>query len=173
MPLQRSHADAVKIVVVSDTHVPRFAARFELALARIADERPELILHCGDLTTFAATDALAAIAPVDAVGGNNDGEDIVRRYGRRKIVEPGIRIGMIHGDGSRGTTLGRALAAFADERLDAIAFGHSHIPYLARHGDVWVVNPGSISDKRRQPRYSYAVFERDAGGAFAPRLTYF
>jgi putative phosphoesterase len=123
----------VRVGVVSDTHLPRFAARFDTALTLLADERPDLILHCGDLTTLDVTAALERLAPVEAVAGNNDGADIVERYGRRKIVRAGAWwIGMVHGDGARGTTLGRAVAAFAGETLDAIVFGHSHIPYL-RH----------------------------------------
>ena len=165
--------DAWKIVVVSDTHLPRFAARLDAAIRRVERERPHLILHCGDLTTFAATDAFATIAPVCAVAGNNDDDDIARRFGRRKIVDDDIRIGMIHGDGAHGTTLDRARRAFAHDRVDAIAFGHSHAPYLARHDGVWVVNPGSVTDKRREPHYSYAVFERAADGTLAPRLAFF
>jgi putative phosphoesterase len=108
------------------------------------------------------------------VAGNNDGPEIVHRYGRRRIVAAaGLRIGLVHGDGNRGTTLGRARAAFTGEELDAIAFGHSHVPYLERHDGVWIVNPGSPTDKRRQQRFSIAVIETDAEGALAPRLTFF
>jgi putative phosphoesterase len=165
---------SVKIVVISDTHLPRFEGRVDAALRHVASERPQLILHCGDLTTLCAVTAFESIAPVEAVAGNNDGPEIVRRFGRRKIVEAGgLRIGLVHGDGSRGTTLGRAREAFARESVDAIAFGHSHIPYLERHGVVWVVNPGSVTDKRRQLRYSFAVLESDASGALAPRLVFF
>jgi putative phosphoesterase len=165
---------AMKVVVVSDTHLPRFVARLDEALRRVAAERPNLIVHCGDLTTLDAVERLATIAPVEAVAGNNDGPEIERRFGRRKIVAAGdLRIGVVHGDGERGTTLGRARAAFAGERLDAIAFGHSHIPYLALHDGTWVVNPGSPTDKRRQPRYSFAILERDASGTLRPRISFF
>ncbi len=128
-------------------------------------------MHCGDLTSLDAIEAFEAIAPVEAVAGNNDGPEIVERFGRRKIVAAcGLHIGMVHGDGLRGTTLGRARAAFANENVDAIAFGHSHIPYLERHAGVWVVNPGSPTDKRRQAQFSFAVLERDASGDLAPRF---
>ncbi|MBD5655076.1 MAG: metallophosphoesterase family protein, partial [Candidatus Eremiobacteraeota bacterium] len=164
----------MRIAIISDTHLPRFNARLDDALRLVALERPEIILHCGDLTTLAATAAFERIAPVEAVAGNNDGPEIVERYGRRKIFRAGdLRIGMIHGDGERGTTLGRARAAFAGETLDAIVFGHSHIPYLERHDGVWVVNPGSITDRRRQPRYSFAMFDADATSDIVPRLIYF
>jgi putative phosphoesterase len=164
----------VRVAVVSDTHLPRFSARLDEALRRVAAERPDLILHCGDLTTLEAIDAFARIAPVDAVAGNNDGPEIVRRFGRRKVVDvAGVRIGMIHGDGSRGSTLSRARAAFASEPVDAIVFGHSHVPYLATHDGVWVVNPGSPTDKRRQARFSYALIEGETSRDLQPRLVLF
>lgn len=162
----------MRIAVVADTHVPRFAHRLPLVLERLCAERPDFILHCGDFTEIAAVAPLEALAPFDGVAGNNDGEDIVRRFGRAKILELGTRrIGLVHGDGSRGTTLERARAAFA-EPLDAILFGHSHVPYCERHEGRWLLNPGSPTDKRRQKRYSYAIVEIDEA-RFEPRLVFF
>jgi predicted phosphodiesterase len=83
-----------------------------------------------------------------------------------------MRTGMIHGDGSRKTTLERALDAFAGEAVDVILFGHSHNPYCRLHGAVWLVNPGSPTDKRRNPSYSYAVLEIVNGRA-TPTLHYY
>jgi putative phosphoesterase len=164
----------MKIVVLSDTHLPRFNQRLDAALRRVSSEKPDLILHCGDMTTLEAIPPFERIATVEAVAGNNDGIEIVRRYGRRKIVEAGgRRIGMIHGDGERGSTLDRARAAFENDTLDAIVFGHSHVPYLQQHDGVWVVNPGSITDKRRQPRYSFAVFDSDPDRTLVPRHVFF
>ena len=164
----------MKIVVVSDTHLPRFAARLESALDRVRNERPDLILHCGDLTTLDATAAFERIAPVEAVAGNNDGPEVVRRYGRRRVVHiGGAFVGMVHGDGAGGTTLSRARATFASEAVDAIVFGHSHIPYIALHGGVWLVNPGSVTDKRRQVQFSFGILETGALGLLPPRLVLF
>ena len=165
--------EPVRIAIVSDTHVPRFAKRLGAALERIAAERPALIVHCGDLTEFGAIDALESIAPVRAVAGNNDGPAIEARFGRRRIVRlAGIAIGVVHGDGARGTTLSRALAAFAGDDLDAIAFGHSHVPYCRHHGRTLVLNPGSPTDKRREPAFSFAILEV-ADGRVVPRIVRF
>jgi len=168
--LASAHA---RVALVSDTHVPRFAGRFPSGLAHVAAERPDLIVHCGDLTELQAVTALEAIAPVRAVAGNNDGLEIEARFGRRAIVEiAGARIGVVHGDGASGTTLGRALAAFADEDVAVIAFGHSHVPYCRLHGTTWVVNPGSLCDRRRQPAYGFAILEI-ASGVVSPRAIAF
>jgi len=164
----------MKIAVVSDTHMPRFAKALPFALRQgFAREAVGLILHLGDFTAPDVADLFAAIAPFDAVAGNNDGDELVRRFGRRKVIGvEGVRIGLTHGDGVRKTTLERALDAFADDGVDVILFGHSHAPYCARHRDVWVMNPGSPTDKRRNPRYSWGVLEIRDGGVF-PALHYF
>lgn len=164
----------MKIGLVSDTHMPRFAKALPAALRHgLIEHRVELILHLGDLTTLAVAELLGEIAPFDAVAGNNDGEDIRRRYGRRKLLDlGGVRIGMIHGDGKRKTTLERARDAFAGEAAQVILFGHSHVPYCEKIGDVWLINPGSPTDKRRNPLYSYGILEIQDGRA-TPRLCYY
>ncbi len=162
-----------RIVVVSDTHVPRFARRFAAALTVVSAQRPDAILHCGDFTSLAAVGELQRIAPLDGVAGNNDGTELVARFGRRKVLTiEGVRLGLVHGDGVLGTTMRRASAAFADERVDAILFGHSHVPSCQRIDGRWIVNPGSPTDKRRQPRFSIAVLDID-GDSLQARLEYF
>jgi uncharacterized protein len=164
----------MKIGLVSDTHMPRFAKALPGALKQgLIAQRVELILHMGDFTTPAVADLFAEIAPLDAVAGNNDPEQIHRRFGRRKILHlAGVRIGMIHGDGTRKTTLERAQDAFAGEALDVILFGHSHCPCCERHGELWLINPGSPTDKRRNPSYSYGVLEIENGRP-TPALYYY
>ena len=82
------------------------------------------------------------------------------------------RVALIHGDGTRKTTLERPLGAFAGDAVDVILFGHRHSPYCKLHGDVWLINPGSPTDKRRNRSYSYAVLEIVNGRA-TPTLHYY
>lgn len=112
---------------------------------------------------------LSEIAPVDAVLGNNDDPELAKKYALKKIVAVGgIKIGLVHGDQGRGrTTPLRALSAFDAGAVDVICFGHSHQPYLERHGDVLLLNPGSPTDRRREPSFSYALLTVDAGRAEA------
>lgn len=162
----------MRVGVVSDTHLPRFGRKLPSALVE-GLQGVERILHLGDLTAPEVLDWLEAIAPVTAIAGNNDPPELHLALGRRRVLTlAGVRIGMVHGDGKGRTTLERALAAFADTDVDLVCFGHSHQPYCARHGDRWVLNPGSPTDKRRMPRYSYAVLDL-APGTIVPELKYF
>jgi hypothetical protein len=164
----------MKVGVVSDTHLPRFGDELPAALvAGLRRERVALILHLGDFTGPDVPDLFEALAPLEAVAGNNDPPAIARRFGRRKIVTVGgVRIGLVHGDGSRGTTVSRSLAAFRPGEVDAICFGHSHQPLCETRDGLWLVNPGSPTDKRTQPRYSYAILDI-ARGRVVPRLAFY
>ena len=164
----------MKVGIVGDTHLPRFGDRLPAAVREgLRDEAVELILHLGDFTGLEVPALFEALAPLEAVAGNNDPPALVARFGRRKILTlAGVRVGLVHGDGRGGTTVSRSLAAFAGEPVDVVCFGHSHQPLCERRDSVWVVNPGSPTDKRRQPRYSYAILEITRGRT-APRLVFF
>jgi len=148
------------IGVVSDTHLPRFGTRLPRALVEgLRAARVARIFHCGDHTDALACELLARIAPVDAVAGNNDRPALAAIWGyRRTIAVEGIRIGLVHGHEGRGRDAAeRALNAFAAAPVDVVCFGHSHRPLIERRGGVLLVNPGSPTDKRREPRYSFAL----------------
>lgn len=159
------------IGVVSDTHLPRFGAALPTPLlAGLRAANVAAIFHCGDFTLLdPVIPELERIAPTIGVAGNNDGPEIVAAYGRRAVVVAGsVRMGIVHGDGNRGTTPDRAAGAFPEERMDAICFGHSHIPLEHRlPGGGLLLNPGSPTDKRRMPRYTYALLHLRADGVFS------
>ena len=83
-------------------------------------------------------------------------------------------LGLVHGDlGVGRTTPERARRAFRADEVEAICFGHSHIPLVERLSDGrLLVNPGSPTDKRRQARYSWALLEVRGSGIQA-ELRYF
>lgn len=149
---------AIAIGVVSDTHMPRFGTALPAAL-RQGLANVDVIVHCGDIVAAMAIPLFEEIAPVQAVAGNNDPAELHRRFGKRKILEFGaVRIGVTHGhDGAGRSTLARAQNAFKGEAVDAVLFGHSHVPYNERHEGVLYFNPGSPTDRRRQREYSYGI----------------
>lgn len=151
-----------RILLISDTHMPRMAKRMPPPLEE-ALEQAEFVLHAGDIVTREALRAFEAFAPVVAVAGNNDGEaagldaglDALPRH--RLLSWHGWRIGLTHGHEGRGrTTPDRAFSTFQPHEVDAVVFGHSHIPLVERRGGCLLVNPGSPTDRRRQPDYSFA-----------------
>ena len=166
----------LRIGVIADTHLPRFGRALPRALVDgFTAAAVDRILHLGDWTSDLAWDLLAAIAPLDGVAGNNDPAALTARLGTRKVVElEGVRLGLTHGHlGAGRTTPERATSLFADERgLTAILFGHSHIPLVERRTDgrPWLVNPGSPTDKRRQPRFTWALVTVDAGALVSAEL---
>lgn len=161
----------MRIAVVSDTHLPRFGPALPSALRDgLVAARVDLILHLGDFTAVEVPALFEAIAPFDGVAGNNDGPELAHRFGRRKVVEvAGVRLGLTHGDlGVGRTTPERAARTFAPREVDVVLFGHSHIPLVRRLPDGrLLVNPGSPTDKRRQPRYTWALLDISGGHAGA------
>jgi putative phosphoesterase len=155
----------VRILVTADTHGHPLPA----ALLRAAG-RAGLILHAGDALQASALDALRARAPLHAVSGNCDPPDL--GLPDRLVLEvAGCRIGLTHGHLGRGrSTPERALSAFAPGEVQAVVFGHSHMPLLERRGGVLLLNPGSATERRRAPQPSFAWLEVAQGGRLGAEI---
>lgn len=155
--LQRKDA-GMRVIVLSDTHAPRFWKSCPRALtAPLRDA--ELVLHAGDVCVPSVLDELAQFAPVRVVRGNNDGPDVAA-WGAPDTAEfdlEGLSIAMIHGSGARGGRLQRMRRRFPGARL--VIFGHSHIPCDEADDGLRILNPGSPTDKRRQPTGTFAVLD--------------
>lgn len=160
------------VIAVADTHMPRFGRSLPAPLA-VAVRGADRILHAGDITDGFVLDLLAREAPTDAVAGNNDPPDLRERLGERSVIEiGGLRIGLTHGHlGPGRTTPERAWRSFADVEpgVDAIVFGHSHQPLVERRGATWLLNPGSPTDRRRQPACTFLRLTI-ADGELVPEL---
>jgi uncharacterized protein len=141
--------------VISDTHLPRGERRLpDSCVARL--RAADLILHAGDLVSVAFLEELRALGPpVHAVLGNQDEAALAALLPERTIVTvDGVRIGMIHDAGPAQGRLRRMRKAFGD--CDAVVFGHSHIPLheTSDDGRFQLFNPGSPTDRRRQPEHT-------------------
>lgn len=115
----------------------------------------DLILHAGDLVGPEVLDMLEALGPpVAAVCGNVDAADLRARLPERRVIEvAGARIGMVHDAGPAEGRLARLRSAFPDS--DAVVFGHSHVPLHEDDGAGFqIFNPGSPTDRRRQPHHT-------------------
>ena len=111
----------------------------------------DLVLHAGDLTSVAFLEELRALGPpVEAVRGNIDEPALAAVLPETRVVETsGLRIGMVHVPGPAVGREQRLLARFPD--CHAVIYGHTHMPQLDRVGGVWVLNPGSPTERRRAP----------------------
>lgn len=149
----------MRIGIVSDTHMPTRGQSLPHAVVQ-GLRGVDLILHAGDFCNKEAVVQLERIAPVEGVAGNNDGPEIVKRFGRKKILTlNGFTLGLVHGDGTRLTTERRALEAFKGEAVEIFVFGHSHVPMMKTTGGILLFNPGSAMDRRRQPKFSFGLLD--------------
>jgi hypothetical protein len=145
---------AVRIAVVSDTHLPRGDRVLPPAL-REECTAADLILHAGDVVSGSVLDELEAYGRVLGVRGNGDGPELWSRLPQTRTIElAGTRIGMIHDSGRAEGRSARLAALFPG--CHVIVFGHSHVPLVDRHDGRLLLNPGSAIDKRRQPTCTMA-----------------
>jgi putative phosphoesterase len=123
----------------------------------------DLILHAGDVCTASVLTELAEYAPVTAVVGNND-DPGVAAWGAAETAEldlDGLRVAMVHDSGARTGRLPRMRRRFPG--ADLVVFGHSHIPLDESAPGLRIFNPGSPTDRRRQPHGTLGVLEVDDG----------
>ncbi|MGB3682157.1 MAG: metallophosphoesterase family protein [Rubrobacteraceae bacterium] len=142
-------------LVLADTHIPRRARALPEELLPYLG-RAGLILHAGDLMDPALLDELAAYAPVKAVRGNLDPPD-ARLPETSEFEFGGAPVAMIHDSGPKKGRRSRMRRRFPEARV--VVFGHSHTPWLEDDEGLLLLNPGSPTDKRRQPDYTFAFLK--------------
>jgi len=123
-------------------------------------ERADLILHAGDLVIEDLLHELSAYAPVRAVRGNLDPPDLDLPE-TLEFEFGGARGAMIHDSGRKQGRRARLRRRFPDARV--VVFGHSHIPFLEDEDGFMLLNPGSPTDRRRQPRHTFALLHAEEG----------
>jgi putative phosphoesterase len=159
----------VLVAVLSDTHAPRFWKSCPPAVARRLRD-VDLILHAGDVCTAQALDELSAFAPTQVVLGNNDRQEVAD-WGARPTLETtleGLRVAMVHDSGPAAGRSARLRRMFPD--ADLVIFGHSHIPWDATTDGQRSFNPGSPTDRRRQPRGTMGLLRISDGRLRSARI---
>jgi uncharacterized protein len=152
----------MKVAVLSDTHAPRYWKACPPEVGRRL-EGADLILHAGDVCRAWVLEELATFAPVRAVLGNNDDPDVAA-WGAPETLEldlDGLGVAMIHDAGPAAGRAGRLRRRFP--RAELVVFGHSHIPLDETGEGVRIFNPGSPTDKRRQPRGTIGLLRVEGG----------
>lgn len=136
----------MRVAVIADTHSRPLP---EACVRRLRGA--DLIVHAGDHSSLTSLEELRALGPpVEAVFGNVDEQALRDALPKELVVEAGdVRIGMAHVPGPAVGREARLAARFPG--CMAVVYGHTHRPQVERHGDVWILNPGSPTDRRRAP----------------------
>lgn len=153
------------IGVISDTHIYAGSKREIAAGVKRLFQRAgvELIVHLGDANTRDVLVELAELAPLIAVVGNNDEEDLQNTLRLTTRFTVGDKtFAAIHGHG------GRSAKSVAIERwvgkVDCVLFGHSHLPLIDQEQDTILFNPGSPTDRRWHPHFGVGIIRVDKSG---------
>jgi uncharacterized protein len=147
----------MKIVVLSDTHMPRKARSLPKKLVQEL-ENADAIIHAGDWQTLELYQEIRQYGELFGVTGNIDTPELKKLLNRKEIMNAGnFKIGIVHGHGNGTTTEKRAMEAFSSDQVDCIIYGHSHIPIKREVNGILLFNPGSPTDKRRQKEFSYGI----------------
>ncbi len=153
---------ATRLLLLSDTHIPGRARGLPAAVLRAADDA-DLIVHAGDWVSASVLDDLTGHGDVLGVFGNNDGPDLRARLpevARREV--DGVRFAVVHETGQSRKREERMDAEYSE--VDVLVFGHSHIPWdTTTPGGIRLLNPGSPTDRRRQPHHTMMTVVVDDG----------
>ncbi|MDT5299865.1 MAG: uncharacterized protein QOG79_3107 [Mycobacterium sp.] len=145
----------MRLLLIADTHVPKRARDMP---AVVWDEvaRADVVLHAGDWVEPSLLDELEERAErLVACWGNNDGHELRRRLPQRAdVILGGVRFTVVHETGASGGRDARMARVYLD--TDVLVFGHSHIPWdTTAETGLRLLNPGSPTDRRRQPFCTY------------------
>jgi uncharacterized protein len=138
----------MRVAVLADTHMPRGTRTLPPACtARLAES--DLILHAGDLVAVSFLEELRSIGPpVRAVHGNVDEPALRELLPADLVVEvEEARIGVTHIPGPVPGREARLAERFPG--CDAVVYGHTHLPQVERVNGIWLLNPGSPTERRR------------------------
>lgn len=144
-----------RLLLLADTHLPKRAKDLPQEVWRAVDEA-DLVLHAGDWVDVALLDALQSRARrLVGVAGNNDHGVLRDRLPEvAELDVEGLRFGVVHETGQASGRELRCEAAYPE--LDVLVFGHSHIPWdSTTPRGLRLLNPGSPTDRRRQPTCTY------------------
>jgi len=145
----------VRLLLIADTHVPKRARDLPAAVWHEV-ARADVVLHAGDWVEPSVLDELEERAKrLVACWGNNDGDELRRRLPERADVTlDGVRFTVVHETGASGGRDARMARLYPD--TDVLVFGHSHIPWdTTAETGLRLLNPGSPTDRRRQPFCTY------------------
>ena len=161
---------SMKIAIIADTHLKKDTGQLDRLMVEFG--RTDVVIHAGDYGETWVLDYFQKHFNFSGVWGNTDNAAIRSRVPEKQIVKAGpYRLGVCHGHGQGKTTAERAYAHFAGDPVDIIIFGHSHQPMIYTKNKVLMLNPGSLTSKRRERWFSYIILTVGVSG-LKPELTF-
>ena len=160
----------MRLLLLADTHLPT-RARDLPAQVWSEVEAADVVVHAGDWVSVALLDRLEERSQrLLACWGNNDGPELRERLPEvARATLAGVRVAVVHETGSRTGREARAVLAHPD--TDLLVFGHSHIPWdTTAGGGLRLLNPGSPTDRRRQPTCTFMTLHLHDGAVRDVRL---
>lgn len=169
----------MRIGVLADTHIPDLRRSLPMRVMDIFSS-VEIVLHAGDITALSVLQQLQeSVSLTFAVYGEDDSPQVRGYLQESQVLEfGGLRVGLIHGNRAARTEMNIRLARLLRRdpydrqyleyllgrfsNVDAIVFGHTHMPYARVHEGVFFFNPGSINPYRSEP--SVGLLEIDNRG---------
>jgi uncharacterized protein len=144
-----------RLLLLADTHLPKRAKDLPAQVWAEVDAA-DVVVHAGDWVDVPLLDRLEARSKrLVACYGNNDGPELRARLPEVARAEiGGLRLAVVHETGGKEGRERRCSAAYPD--VDVLVFGHSHIPWdTTTDTGLRLLNPGSPTDRRRQPHCTY------------------
>jgi putative phosphoesterase len=156
-------SDGIRLLLIADTHVPVRAKELPAAVWAEVDAA-DVVVHAGDWVDVALLDRLEQRSRrLLACWGNNDGPALRARLPEVATATlEGVRVGVVHETGARQRREERMRTAYPD--ADLLVFGHSHIPWDTSWAGLRLLNPGSPTDRRREPFCTYMTARLHRGG---------
>lgn len=149
--------DTMKILVLSDTHIPRVAHDLPQAVYDAVKD-VDMIIHAGDFVEKEVLEKLRSLRPTTAVYGNMDSVKLRETLKPKEVIElPHCSIGLIHGYGASNSLIETVRKEFG--RVNAIVFGHSHNPVNIVRDGILFFNPGSPTDTIFAESNTYGILE--------------
>lgn len=167
---QRTFETPLTIGVISDTHIYTGSRRIiHPAIYRLYERAGvDLMMHLGDANSRSVLEEVAEFAPLLAVPGNNDDDELQFLLPETMRITVGKHtFGLLHGHGGRSAR-DEAIRQFVG-KVDCVVFGHSHKPLLEKVRETVLFNPGSATERRWNPHFGIGLIKVTAE-AFTPDL---
>jgi uncharacterized protein len=150
----------MRIGVLSDTHLRTPEPFLDVILDEFFADA-DTILHAGDIVARKVLERLEERGVI-AVCGNMDDYEVAETLPQVRIIAAeNLRIGLIHGWGSKEGLCERIISRLGEDKVDLIAFGHSHIPFWGKVNGIHMFNPGSASQNRHIGNGTVGIIEID------------